>query len=176
MKTRLFLLFLAVCLTIYIPIKAQKIQSTFFECTFGMSDVQVKDILTKTGKKPDIGKSGNIYLKKEILNSTNYETVCMMFSPVEGAFYKLIGSNEFSSKAQADSCYEAQLSLLRTQYEQLQIIRKPANAIKMCSYVDSENAFYLGFFKIESKDGKTVYYVNLNFWNKYLNNQISESN
>lgn len=176
MKTRLFLLFTTVCLISCISMKAQKIQSTFWECTFGMTDAQVKEVLTKAGKMPDIGKSGNYYLKNATINSTNYSTVCMIFSPVDGAFYKLIGSNEFTSKTQADSCYEAQLSLFRIQYEQLQIIRKPANAIKMCSYVDSDNAFYMGLFKNQSKDGKIVYYVNVNFWNKYFDNRIRESN
>jgi len=176
MKTRLFLLFTAVYLMMFTPIKPQKIQSTFLGCTFGMTDVQIKDVLKKSEINSEIGKSGNIYLKNVTLNSITYQTACMMFSPIDGTFYKLIGSNEFSSKIKADSCYEAQQSLFRGQYEKLQIIRKPQNAIKMCTYVDNENSFYLGFFKNESEDAKIVYYVNVNFWNNYFDNRIRENN
>src|SRR5574344_384880 len=175
MKTRLFLLVTALCLLSFTPLKGQKVQSSFWECSFGMTNLQVKEVLAKTEMKTIEGKSGNIYLQNVTLDAITYKTVCMVFSPIDGNFYRLIGSNEFSSKAQADSCYEAELSLFRGKYEKLQIIRHPENAVKMCTYLDDDNAFYLGFFKKDDENGKALYYVNTNFWNKYADKRIQES-
>jgi hypothetical protein len=156
-------------------IVADKVRSTFCECSFGMSGERVKEILTKANLNPVSNSEGDLFIKNMQLDEGKFKLVCMMMSPVDGNFYKLIGTSSFETKDAADSCYNAVMARLRELYPNLQIVRRPANAQKLCTYPDDENVVTLGMYKKQDEEGKTVYYVNINYWNKYSSKQIREA-
>ena len=151
---------------------AEKVQSTFWGCGFGSSCTVMEESLKKSGLNP-IVNDGNIFLKDVELNGIIFKTVALIFSPIDGGFFKVIGSNVFEDRSSADSCYSEALAFVREKYPNVQIIRKPEQAEKMCTYLDDENIFYLGLFS-SKKGGKKMYYVNVNFWNKLMNRRIME--
>ena len=154
---------------------ADKVRSIFYECSFGMSAEQMKETLTKAKLDPIVGSDGNIYIKDMLLDVGTFKIVCMMTSPVDGKFYKLIGTNNYKTEEAADSCYNASMARLRELHPNLQIVRHPNNAVKLCSYPDEENIVVLGMYKKQDEDGKTAFYVNINYWNKYSSKKIRQA-
>lgn len=169
----LFLSFLSV-LT-FIPSHADKVHNTFWECKFGMPSVSVKETLTAAKMNPIEGEDGNIFIKNVPLDDATFSLVCLLMSPVDGSFFKLIGTNSFETKEAADSCYNKVLAHFREIYPNLQIIRRPDNAIKRCTYPDDENVVTLGLYKKKDETGKNVFYVNINYWNRYASKKIREA-
>lgn len=151
---------------------AGKVKSTFWGCGFGTPCAVMEESLRKMDLNPIVG-DGNIFLKNVDLDGISFQTVALIFSPVDGGLFKVIGSNRMESKEAADSCYNEALSRIREKYPNVQILRKPDKAERMCTYLDDENIFYLGLFS-SKKDGKKVYFVNLNFWNKLMSKRITE--
>lgn len=170
----LFLTGLALILCLQ-NIMAEKVRSTFCECSFGMASEKMKEILTKAKLNPIADSEGNLFIKNMQLDEGKFKLVCMMMSPVDGNFYKLIGTSSFESKEAADSCYSVSMARLRELYPNLQIIRRPENALKLCSYPDDENVVTLGMYKKKDEEGKTMFYVNINYWNKYSSKKIREA-
>ena len=175
MKTRIICCLIVLSMSCSIAAHAEKVQNTFWGCGFGMTSAQITEELTKAEMKFAIGNSGNFFLNDAKISCTSFKTVCLIFSPIDGSFYRVIGSNKFTDKREADSCYEASLRCLREIYPNIQLLGHPENAIKMSTYMDDDNAFYLGLFKMKDDKGKNIFCVNINFWNKYFSKQIQDN-
>lgn len=174
MKLKLLLLTILSVLTLF-PLRADKVHNTFWECKFGMPSVSVKETLTAAKMNPIEGSDGNIYIKNAPLDDATFGLVCLLISPVDGSFFKLIGTNSFETKEEADSCYNKVLARFREIYPNLQIVRRPENAVKLCTYPDDENVVTLGMYKKKDDEGKNVFYVNINYWNRYASKKIREA-
>ena len=172
MKVKL-LLFLSLFLNISFVVRADNVQSTFWGCGFGSSTLALTEALKKAKMEPIPGE-GSLYVKNAELSGMIYETVGFFFSSVDGGLYKVMGSNKFENKKSADSCYDVALGKVREAYPKLQILRNPEEAVKMCTYMDDDNVFYLALFTAK-REGKKIYYVNINFWNKLRLKRFQES-
>ena len=144
-------------------------------CSFGMTDSIAASELKKAGLEPLIDENGDIYLKDVKIDNANFSLACLIMSPASGTFYKLVGSSSFTKKAEAENAYNSLLSQLRETYPNLQVVRNPQGGEKMCTYSDDENGMYLLLRKSKNKEGDTVFYLNINYWNKFLDQQIKDA-
>lgn len=172
MEKKIFIVLLltlgAICGT-----KADKVQSTFWGSSFGATMTMVEEGL----KEAEIeAKTGNSYvmITNAILCGVNYEKVVYQFSPIDRTFYKLVGSTKFEEKDKAVTAYQEAESRVREMYPNAQVIRHPEQAEKMCTYLDDDNLMYVALFK-QKKEGKILYFLNTNYWNKARQTAIQEA-
>ena len=156
-------------------VRAEKVHDSFWGCSFGMTDSLAAAELQERGLEPIVDENGDIYLKNMKIDNADFSLVCLLMSPVNGTFYKLVGSTSFGKKADAENAYNSLVSQLRETYPNLQVVRYPEGGEKMCTYSDDENGMYLLLRKSKNKEGETVYYLNINYWNKFLDQQIKEA-
>ena len=175
MNKTITLIIVALLCTISTNMRAEKVHDSFWGCSFGMTDSIAASELKKAGLEPLIDENGDIYLKDVKIDNANFSLACLIMSPASGTFYKLVGSSSFTKKAEAENSYNSLLSQLRETYPNLQVVRNPQGGEKMCTYSDDENGMYLLLRKSKNKEGDTVFYLNINYWNKFLDQQIKDA-
>ena len=145
----------------------EKIQSSFSGYSFGTSQERLLSALESDSLHPMQMEQG-LLLKDAELSNTPFQTLAFMFSPLDGGLYKVVASNRYQSRKEAVAHYDEQLSRMKEKYPRLQKVSNPV-AEKMSSWMDGDNAVYIGLFP--GKDGKT-YFVNVNYWNILMQQNI----
>ena len=160
MKKPIFL-FVAICIAF--AVKAQKIERTFWNSTFGVSSEQVYNNLIDNNLQPILTEDG-IFLKDNSVYGVAFQTIGLKFTS-EDAFYNIFGYNKFGSKQEATDNLNEALAKLREQYPNIQTMSRTEGCLKLYAYADGDSgdAFSLGLYK-----GNGAFFVRLNIFSDYL--------
>ncbi len=141
----------------------QKIDNSFWGCTFGTTANNVYESLKGLGLEP-IPTEDCIYLKNNEIYGIAYATIGMKFTS-EDAFYNIFGYNKFENKKEAEAAFMDNLSALSKQYPMQQMNKVPG-CLKLYAFADgdADEAFSIGLYKNDSG----VFFVRLNIINNYL--------
>ena len=152
-----------------------KVQSTFWGYSFGSSTAQLQQALKNAQFEPIVDdESGDIYLQGAELLQTSFKTVALYFSPITGGFYKIVASNKFNNKKEAQAFCSQVLANAREAYPNLQQLNPAAPIQKQWVYPDDENVFSLEQLSVSRDDSKT-FYVRISYWNRVAAEQIQKA-
>lgn len=158
------LLSLIILLAVAVGMKAQKIETSFWGCQFGLSSQQVYDNLTAAELSPIVAKDG-IYVKDNKIYGIDFQTIGFKFTPGD-AFYNIFGYTKYTSKQEGLDGFNEALDLLRQEYPNIQSMSRTAGTLKLYAYADGDKgtAFSLGLYK----GNGGAYFVRLNVLSDYL--------
>lgn len=155
---------LAILMVFAYGLRAQKIETSFWGCQFGVSSEQVYETLNNAELSPIVAKDG-IYLKDNKVYDISFQTIGFKFTN-GNAFYNIFGYNKYSSKQDGLNGFNEALDILRQEYPNIQSMSRTAGTLKLYAYADGDKgtAFSLGLYKGNGND----YFVRLNVLSDYL--------
>ena len=124
---------------------AQKIETTYWNCTLGTASEQVLESLNSQNLNPIVTEDG-IYLQDKDIYGVRFATIGLKFT-TDNMFYNVFGYNKYNSKKEANVGFE--------------------NCLRLYAYTDDghENVFSIGLYKGANGDS---YFVRLNIYSDYL--------
>lgn len=145
-------------------VKAQKIETSFWGCQFGVSSEQVYETLKSAELDPIVANDG-IYLKDNKVYGIAFKTIGFKFTAGD-AFYNIFGYTKYLSKQDGLDGFNEALDILRQDYPNIQSMSKTAGTLKLYAYADGDKgtAFSLGLYK----GNGNAYFVRLNVLSDYL--------
>lgn len=158
------ILTLAILLSIMGGLRAQKIETSFWGCQFGITSEQVYENLQTAELSPIVAQDG-IYLKDNKIYKISFQTIGFKFTNGD-AFYNIFGYNKYNSKQEGLDAFNDALDILRQDYPNIQSMSRTTGTLKLYAYADGDKgtAFSLGLYK----GNGGVYFVRLNVLSDYL--------
>lgn len=162
MKRNVF--FLSLLFVLCVNTKAQKIETSYWNCVIGDACESVVNSLQEQRLDPIVTDDG-VFLQNRSVFGVDFATVGMKFTS-EGLFYNVFGYNKYASKKEANNGFDMALSKIKESYSDVQSMSKSGNCLRLYAYTDDghENVFSLGLYR-----GKgDTYFVRLNIYSDYL--------
>ena len=144
---------------------AQKIETTYWNCTLGTASEQGLESLNSQNLNPIVTEDG-IYLQDKDIYGVRFATIGLKFT-TDNMFYNVFGYNKYNSKKEANVGFDTALSEIQRQYPNVQAMSKSENCLRLYAYTDDghENVFSIGLYKGANGDS---YFVRLNIYSDYL--------
>lgn len=148
------------CVTNY----AQRIETSYWDCTLGDTYEQVYNTLKDANLNP-IATEDGVFLKDNDIFKVQFSTIGMKFT-VEDAFYNIFGYNKYTSKKEAMEAFDIAIEKVKLSYPNVQPMSKPEGCLRLYAYTDDghENVFSLGLYK----GNNGVFFLRINIYSDYL--------
>lgn len=145
-------------------VSAQKIETTYWNCTLGTASEQVIESLSNQNLNPIVTDDG-VYLKDKDIFGIHFSTIGLKFTS-ENMFYNVFGYNKYNSKKEANVAFDAALSEIKSMYPNMQAMSKSENCLRLYAYTDDghENVFSIGLYR----GANDAFFVRLNIYSDYL--------
>ncbi len=156
--------FLVLLLALCANVKAQKIETSYWNCVIGDAYESVVTKLQEQQFEPIVTNDG-VFLQNRSIFDVDFATIGMKFT-ADGLFYNVFGYNKYTSKKEAINGFDMALSKIRNRYPDVQSMSKSENCLRLYAYTDDghENVFSLGLYR----GNGDAYFVRLNIYSDYL--------